>query len=146
MPHSKLPQLGADGRIVEGIVTTVDSEGVVNVSPMGPIVDEQFGTFVLRPFQTSTTFRLIAHTAVGAPSPLPLLDEADKVAGKVIADACRWYEFQIESIDDREERAVLVGRSVCEGRNRDFLGFNRAQHAVLEAEILDTRVAILPRD
>ena len=33
---------------------------------------------------------------------------------------------------------------VGEGRVRDFFGFNRAQHAVLEAAILATRVGLLP--
>ena len=32
------------------------------------------------------------------------------------------------------------------GRLRDFCGFNRAQHAVLEAAILATRVERLPAD
>ena len=32
------------------------------------------------------------------------------------------------------------------GGLRDFLGFNRAKHAVLEAAILATRIHILPRE
>ena len=32
------------------------------------------------------------------------------------------------------------------GSNRDFIGFNRAAHAVLEATIYATRVHMLPRD
>jgi hypothetical protein len=32
------------------------------------------------------------------------------------------------------------------GRNRDFFGFNRGKHAVVEAAILATRVALLPKD
>lgn len=163
MSQNHLPQLGNDGKILEGIVTTLDGNGEVNISPMGPIVDATCSTFIFRPFQTSSTYRnlvdhregvfhvtddvsLIATSAVGRPSPLPLLQEAHTLAGMVLAEACRWYEFRIESIDDREERAVLVGRTVHEGRNRDFFGFNRAQHAVLEAAILATRVSIIPSD
>ena len=33
-----------------------------------------------------------------------------------------------------------------QGRQRDFFGFNRGKHAVVEAAILATRVAFLPRD
>ena len=33
---------------------------------------------------------------------------------------------------------------VDSGRQRDFFGFNRAKHAVLEAAILATRVQFLP--
>jgi len=32
------------------------------------------------------------------------------------------------------------------GTRRDFIGFNRARHAVLEAAILATRVHLLPPD
>ncbi|MGE0378382.1 MAG: DUF447 domain-containing protein, partial [Planctomycetaceae bacterium] len=32
------------------------------------------------------------------------------------------------------------------GRHREFFGFNRAKHAVLEGAILATRVHLLPRD
>jgi hypothetical protein len=38
--------------ILEGIVTTQNSAGDINVAPMGPIVDESMESFVLRPFQT----------------------------------------------------------------------------------------------
>jgi hypothetical protein len=35
---------------------------------------------------------------------------------------------------------------VHRGTRRDFIGFNRASHAVLEAAIYATRVHMLPRD
>ena len=35
---------------------------------------------------------------------------------------------------------------VDQGRLRDFFGFNRAKHAVLEAAILATRIHFLPRE
>ena len=60
--------------------------------------------------------------------------------------ACRWYEFEIESFDDREERTNLTARVVHSGHIRDFVGFNRAKHAVVEAAILATRLHLLPRD
>ncbi len=43
--------------ILEGIVTTQNADGTTNVSPMGPRMDGGFERFVLRPFQTSTTYR-----------------------------------------------------------------------------------------
>ena len=42
--------------ILEGLVTTLDDSGGVNVSPMGPIVDPQMQRLLLRPFPTSTTY------------------------------------------------------------------------------------------
>ena len=43
--------------ILEGIVTSLDNAGELNVAPMGPIVDEAMSTILLRPFQTSRTYR-----------------------------------------------------------------------------------------
>ncbi len=154
-PLPKLPQLGTEGRILEGIVTTSNEDGTVNISPMGPIVDEPITQFVFRPYRTSTTYQnlkrtshgvfhvtddvmLFAQAALGQPDPLPVLD------GLILTDACRWYAFQIESLDDSHERTHIVAKTVDSGRNRDFFGFNRAKHAVLEAAILATRVHLLP--
>ena len=57
MADSHVPQLGADGRIIEGLITTLNKDGTVNISPMGPIVDKNFHRFVLRPYQSSTTYQ-----------------------------------------------------------------------------------------
>jgi hypothetical protein len=46
--------------------------------------------------------------------------------------------------DDQKERASILAEAVAEGRFRDFLGFNRARHAVVEAAILATRTAFVP--
>ncbi|MGE0378942.1 MAG: DUF447 domain-containing protein, partial [Planctomycetaceae bacterium] len=51
--------------ILEGIVTTRSAAGVVNVAPMGPIVDEWMQTLLLRPFQTSTTYRNLKQSGCG---------------------------------------------------------------------------------
>jgi hypothetical protein len=151
------PTLGADGRILEGIVTTLNADGGVNVSPMGPIVDDALDRLWLRPFQTSTTYRnlkrtgrgvfhvtddveLLAQAAVGQPNPLPRFTPSPAGDQLILADACRWYAFEIESLDDAEERTSIVARVTDRGLLREFLGFNRAQHAVLEAAILATRI------
>jgi hypothetical protein len=147
--------------ILEGIVTTVNADGGANVSPMGPLVDEQITQFVLRPYTTSRTYQnlkrtgqgvmhvtddveLLAHAAVHRLDPLPRLAKAREVHGFVLVDACRWYEFQVSSLDDRSERTTIACRVVAKGRIRDFIGFNRAKHAVVEASILATRIDFLP--
>jgi len=141
-------------------VTTVSDEGEMNLAPMGPMVDEAMTTLVLRPFQTSTTFRnlmqrpegvfhvtddvlMLAQAAVGRIDPLPLMVDAEVVSGQVVANACRWYEFRIEEADTSSERSVLTARIVHSGRTRDYFGLHRARHAVLEAAILATRVHLL---
>ena len=148
--------------ILEGIVTTRDAAGGVHVAPMGPIVDERMATLRRRPFQTSQTYAnlkargcgvfhvvddvlLLARAAIGQlPEPPPTFP-ATKVPGEVLSQACRWYEFQVEEFDDSRERADLLARVVHVGRLRDFVGFNRAKHAVLEAAILATRTHLIPR-
>jgi uncharacterized protein len=152
-----------DELIAEGIVTTVNSDGSPNISPMGPRVDRIFTRLVLRPFQTSTTYQnlkrtgegvfhitddvlLIARAAVGRLSPLPPLLPAAQVKGFLLADACRWFAFRVSEMDDSHERTTIRCAIIGSGTLRPFFGFNRAKHAVLEAAILATRVNILPRE
>ena len=147
--------------ILEGIVTTTNADGTVNISPMGPIVDHTMQRFVFRPYQTSRTYQnlkrhgqgvlhvtddveLIAHAAVGQPEPMPSLMPCLDCEGWVLADACRWYAFQVVSIDDHDERTEIEAATVGQGVLREFFGLSRAKHAVLEAAILATRTAILP--
>lgn len=147
--------------ILEGIVTTRNPDRSVNISPMGPRVDAAMERLLLRPYQTSTTYQnlkrtcegvlhvsddvlLLAQAAVGQPDPAPRMLDAQAVDGAVLADACRWYAFRVESLDDRQERTEIAARVVDRGTIRDFFGFNRAKHAVVEAAILATRTAFLP--
>lgn len=147
--------------ILEGLVTTLDPDGTPHLAPMGPQVDEVMERFLLRPFPTSRTYRnLIAHgqgvlhvhddvlllalAALGEVDPLPSLTPAAVVRGVVLADACRHYEFEVLDVDTREERVRIPCRVVQAVRQRDFFGFNRAKHAVVEAAILATRTALIP--
>jgi len=148
--------------IIEGLCTTVNLDGSVNIAPMGPVVNEELTQFLFRPFQTSTTFAnlkrtgcgvfhvtddaaLMARAAVGDLEEIPPLQRAEKIDGYVLTDACRWLEFEVSSIDDSQPRTEIHTRIVHRGHLRDFWGFNRARHALLETAILATRVHILPR-
>jgi uncharacterized protein len=147
--------------ILESIVTTVSAAGVLNIAPMGPRVGATMDRFVLRPFNTAQTYcnlrehgegvlhvtddvLLLARAAVGQLDPLPEVERAEHVQGYVLRDTCRYYEFRVTAIDDREERVTIEAETVHSGRRRDFFGFNRAKHAVVEAAILATRVMRLP--
>jgi hypothetical protein len=66
------------------------------------------------------------------------------VRGYILQDACRSYEFRVRALDDREERVRIEVEVVHAARLRDFFGFNRAKHAVVEAAILATRTDFLP--
>ncbi len=146
--------------ILEGIVTTENADSSVNVSPMGPTVDAEMRGLVLRPFPTSKTYanlkrigegvfhvtddvELLARAAVGDVQP-PAMDRAARINGWILRDCCRWYAFRVREIADSQARMKLVADVVDVGRVRDFLGFNRAKHAVVEAAILATRTAFLP--
>jgi hypothetical protein len=149
--------------ILEGIVTTVGADGVVNIAPMGPHVDAEIRHLLLRPFPASQTFRnlkrqgegvlhvtddvlLLARAALGPVEPAPSLMPAAHVRGFVLCDACRHHEFRVKAIDDSQERVRIEAEVVHSGRLRDFFGFNRAKHAVVEAAILATRTNFLPLD
>ncbi len=148
--------------ILEGIVTTRNDDGEINVAPMGPRVDDSMSMLTLRPFNTSHTYHnlrqrrcgvfhvvddvlLLAQAAIGKLTSVPRLFPAKIVDGMVLEAACRWYEFEIEEFDDDDARTTFQVLVVHSGRIRDFFGFNRAKHAVLEAAILATRVAIIDR-
>ena len=74
----------------------------------------------------------------------PQLQPPQQVQGIVLANCCRWYEFEVTQLDDSQERTRIDCRIVHTGRVRDFFGFNRGKHAVVEAAILATRTAFLP--
>lgn len=147
--------------ILEGLVTTITEQGLPNIAPMGALVDETMTELVLRPYRTSWTFRnlqssrqgvfhvtddveMLARAAVDQLTTLPKMVQAEQVQGVIIAEACRWYEFRVTTLDERVERTTIACRVVGQGRIRDFFGFNRAKHAVLEAAILATRLPFLP--
>lgn len=146
--------------ILEGIVTTKNADGAPNISPMGPLVEPDMLRFVLRPYRTSQTYlnlkrtlqgvlhvtddvELLAHAAVNRIESLPRLLPAPGVDGFILADACRWYAFRVDELNDRDQRTQIQCTVVDHGRLRDFFGFNRAKHAVVEAAILATRVHLL---
>jgi len=143
--------------IVEGIITSRDAGGHVNFAPMGVEWGEE--RLVLKPFLETTTFRnltanrtavfnlvddvlLFAQAAIGSPQ-FPW-HPAERVAGAVLEAACSWRELEVEAIDATPPRSRIDARIVHRGRGREFIGFNRARHAVLEAAILATRVHMLP--
>jgi len=147
--------------ILEGIVTTLNDDGGVNIAPMGPRVDDAMRRFLLRPFRTAQTYRnlkrhgegvlhvtddvwLLARAALGPVEPSPPLVPAKRVKGFVLAETCRAYEFRVVSFDERDERVGIEVEVVHAERIRDFFGFNRAKHAVVEAAILATRTGFLP--
>jgi hypothetical protein len=152
--------------ILEGILTTT-KDGVPHLAAMGSAVSEVdtvcFTRMVLRPFRSTRTYanltrtrqavfhvtddvRLIARAAIGQLHPLPDLLPSEAVSGWVLADCCRWYALQVETIAQTGPRAEIEARVVATERVRDYLGLNRAKHAVVEAAILATRTHLVSAD
>jgi hypothetical protein len=144
--------------IVETIVTTVSSAGSVNCAPMG--VEWGEDALILKPFLETATYRnviatrsavvnlvddvrVFAQASIGNPQ-YPTV-AAMTIRGVVLAGCCSWRETELRAIDSTPPRARLEMAVVNRGVRREFIGFNRARHAVLEAAIYATRVHLLSR-
>ena len=148
--------------IIETLVSTLNQDNTVNLAPMGPDYRGDWERFELRPFDTSRTCQnllrtrqgvlhltddvlLFARSAVNAMNELPPLRPATEVVGSVLTNACRWFEFQVIHIDASQPRLAMQCQTVKTGRGREFEGFNRARHAIIEAAIIATRIDFLPK-
>jgi uncharacterized protein len=145
--------------IVETIVTTVDPSGSINFAPMGVEWGDEI--IVLKPFLETTTFRNLSATGVAVvnltddvmlfaqgaiSSPQFPSTPAAVVQGVVLDAACSWRELQVSTMDATPPRSKIEARVVHRGVKREFIGFNRARHAVLEAAIFATRTHLIPSD
>ena len=145
--------------IIETVTTTINPDGTVNCAAMG--VEWGDEVIVIKPFPSTRTLRnleatgaavvnltddilLFTQAALGDPHP-PTLPTAT-VAGAVLADACSWREVKGEAIDASGPRARVTTQVVARGSGREFVGFNRASHAVLEASIIASRARWLPAE
>lgn len=145
--------------IIESILTTVSTDGRVNIAPMG--VEWAEDALVIKPFLETTTFRnvrdtrcavvnltdnvlIFARAAISNPD-CPT-HPATRIRGVVLDAACSWRELEVVAIDDAPPRSRIDTRVVHRGTQREFIGFNRARNAVLEAAILSTRTHLLPAD
>src|SRR3954464_1495614 len=145
--------------IIETVVTTINPDGSVNCGAMGVEWGEE--RIVIKPYAGTRTLRnlratgaavvnltddilLFSQAALGDPRP-PTCPAAG-VEGAVLDDACSWREVRVEAIDESGQRARVRTGVVEGGSGREFLGFNRARHAVLEASILASRVRMLPAE
>ena len=147
--------------IIETIVTTLDTDRAVNIAPMGVEWTGGDDAPVLKPFLETSTYRnvvatraavvnlvddvrVFARAAISNPSydVLP----ATVVRGVVLEAACSWRELEVRRIDSTPPRSRIETEIVHRGFRREFIGFNRARHAVLETAIYATRVHMLARD
>ena len=142
--------------ILETIVTTVAEDGTINCAPMG--VEWSESTLVLKPFVDTATYknvvavgaavvnltddvRIFARAAIANPT-YPTRP-ATMVRGVVLEQCCSWREVETRKVDGTPPRSRIEMEVVHRGTRREFVGFNRARHAVLEAAIYATRLHLL---
>jgi hypothetical protein len=146
--------MGASGLcpIIETVVTTINPDGGVNCAAMGVEWDDE--RIVIKPYRGTRTLRNLQATEAGVVNltddillfsqaalgdPHPPTRPAAEIEGAVLEAACSWREVRVEGVEDGGPRARVTTVVVGGGSGREFLGLNRARHAVLEASILASR-------
>ena len=143
--------------LIETVVTTTGSDGVVNCAAMGVRWGE--AELVFWPFDATRTLRnlrvhgeavvhltddvlLFVQAALGHPR--PAMRPASAIDGSVIEEANAWREVVVTEIAPASgewPRSRVRARVVASGTGtRQPLGLCRARHAAVEASILASRL------
>lgn len=146
--------------IYESVVTTVSAQGDVHIAPMGLRYDGDI--VVLMPFLPSKTYdnvvatrhavanfttdtRVFAGCISGRRRSWPVLP-ATRIEGMRLDGVLGHAELELIELRDDAQRPTLRMRRVHDAIHASFVGFNRAQAAVIEGAILVSRLDRLPRD
>jgi uncharacterized protein len=145
--------------IRETIVSTADAAGVVHMAPLGLIADGN--GWIVAPFRPSKTLdnlrqvpfavanytddvRIFAGCLTGR-FRWPAV-ASDEIPVQRLAGALAHAELAVDHVTEDETRPRFHCRVLRLVTHAPFLGFNRAQAAVIEAAILVSRLDMLPRD
>jgi hypothetical protein len=143
--------------IYETVISTVSADGMPHVAPMG--VRYRGAEVILMPFKPSTTLanvvatghavlnivtdtRVFAGSVTGRRS-WPTV-AAVRVGGVRLACALNHAELALAELQDDPQRPVLRMVRVFEASHAPYIGFNRAQAAVVEGAVLVSRLHMLP--
>jgi hypothetical protein len=145
--------------IRETIVTTASADGAVHMAPLGLIAEGD--GWIVAPFHPSKTLdnlravpfavanytddvRVFAGCLTGRHQwPTVAADEAPV---QRLAGALAHAELKVERVTEDSQRPRFHCRVLRVVPHAPFLGFNRAQAAVIEAAILVSRLDMLPRE
>jgi hypothetical protein len=145
--------------IRECVVTTVGPTGQAHLAPLGLI--EEGEHWIIAPFRPSTT---LANLEAAPFATASFIDDVRIIAGCVcgrsdwplepvpgwsaprLAAALSHAELQVARAEGDPKRPRFYCRVRKIVAHAPFLGFNRAQAAVVEAAILATRLGLLPRE
>jgi uncharacterized protein len=145
--------------IRETIVTTAGDDGAVHMAPLGLIADGD--GWIIAPFHPSKTLDNLRATPFAVAN---YTDDVRVFAGCLtgrhewptvpsndvpvqrLAGALAHAEFAVERVTEDTQRPRFHCRVLRVVSHAPFLGFNRAQAAVIEAAILVSRLDMLPRE
>lgn len=149
--------------IYETVVTTVAPDGTPHIAPMGVRYRRSATSsdVILMPFKPSTTLanivasrhavlnividtRVFAGSVTGRRS-WPLRP-TERIEGVRLSCALNHVELELAELQDDPQRPVLRMARVFEASHAPYIGFNRAQAAVIEGAILVSRLRMLPAE
>lgn len=145
--------------IYETIISSIDAEGNVHVTPFG--IRMQDGLVVISPFKPSRTLDNILatkHAVLNMTDDVRLFAGAltgrevgelvptEKIVGFRLSDVLAHKELGLVKVQDDAVRPQLFLEVVHEVQHQPFQGFNRAQAAVIELAVLVSRLKRLPME
>ena len=145
--------------ILETLVTTQNSAGIAHIAPMG--IQHLENEYLIQPFRPSTTLENLLTTrnaVINSCDDVRIfagcltgrrdwpLQPAEQIVGQYLSQALAHTEVELLRLEDDETRPKLFCKAVHSVNHAPFQGFNRAQHSVLEAAILVSRLDMLPWD
>lgn len=143
--------------IYETIVTTRSADGDVHVAPFG--IQWHEGRVLIMPFKPSTTLQNILQTGFAV---LNLTDDVRVFAAAIarkaafatepvatgqgvrLKDCLAHHVLRLQQVEEDEMRPRLWMQVVESASHAPFMGFNRAQAAVIELAVLVSRLHMLP--
>jgi hypothetical protein len=146
-------------QILETLVVTRNPDGSPHIAPMGARARGQH--LLLAPFRPSRTLDNLVRercASVNATDDVRIyagcltgrrdwpVQRCARIACGRLAGALAHREVEVVEIKDHAQRPELLCRVVAEASHGAFLGFNRAQAAVLELAILASRLDRLPAE
>ena len=149
--------------IYETVISTVAPDGTPHVAPMGVRYRSTGASsdVILMPFKPSTTLANIVATrhavlnivtdtrvfagAVTGRRSWPLRP-TERIEGVRLSCALNHAELELAELQDDPQRPVLRMARVFEASHAPYIGFNRAQAAVIEGAILVSRLRMLPAE
>lgn len=146
-------------RIHEVLLVTRNADGTPHLAPMG--LRRRDNLWLLAPFRPSRTLDNLlrqGHASINTTDDVRIyagcltgrhnwsIRPCDKIDADRLDGVLCHCEIELDHIEDDSQRPHLYCRELHRVNHRPFLGYNRAQAAVLELAILVSRLRMLPAE